>query len=111
MQTSSDKSMTSAPPSEPGCPQPGQADTPDDTIKLLTEIRDLLDRSERRERQADFSLLRLVGSLLQMLAVVTALWALAALLGDTSADATPRFMFALFLQLAALTALLADRFR
>ncbi len=111
MQTNPDKTVTPALPSEPGCPQPGQTDTPDDTVTLLTEIRDLLDRSERRERQADFSLLRLAGSLLQMLAVATALWGLAALLGDREADATPRFMLALFLQLAALTALLADRFK
>ena len=83
----------------------------DHSEQLLTEIRDLLDHSARRERQDDFSLRRLAGSLLQMLAVVAALWALAALMNDLHPEATSRFLLAVFLQLAALTSFLADRFK
>jgi len=105
MKDSDDKSVSSAPSSA------GDKVDNDSAVPLLVEIRDLLDRSARRQRQADFSLLRLLGSLLQMLAVVMALWGLAALLGDRGPDATPRFALACFLQLAAMTSLVADRFK
>jgi len=85
-------------------------DRPDAVESRLIEIRDLLDAHARRDRQTDFSLLRLVASLLQMLAAVGAMWGVAGLLSD-SADAVPRLLLACFLQLAAATAMLADRFR
>ncbi len=89
---------------------PGASPTSSDaTERLLAEIRDLLDRSTRRRRQQDFSLLRLAASLLQMLAVVVALWGLTALLSGGATSATARFALAIFLQLAALCAFQADR--
>ena len=97
------------PTSDPSADVPPQRT--DHSEQLLTEIRDLLDHSARRERQDDFSLRRLAGSLLQMLAVVAALWALAALMNDLHLEATSRFLLAVFLQLAALTSFLADRFK
>lgn len=80
-----------------------------DTVRLLSEIRDLLDRSARRRRQRDFSLLRLAATLMQMLAVVVALWGLAALMAGAADNATARFTLAIFLQLATLCTFLADR--
>jgi len=78
-------------------------------LQVLTEIRDLLDRSTRRRRQEDFSLLRLGGTLLQMLAVVAAVWGLLALFSDNNAAAIARFTVAIFLQLATLTLQLGNR--
>ena len=80
-----------------------------DTVRLLSEIRDLLDRSARRRRQRDFSLLRLAATLMQMLAVVVVLWGLAALMTGAADSATARFTLAIFLQLATLCTFLADR--
>ncbi len=87
------------------------ADQADAIEARLIEIRDLLETDARRERQTDFSLLRLVSSLLQMLAAVAAVWGAAALLTQSAADAVPRLLLACFLQIAAVTAMLSDRFR
>jgi D-glycero-D-manno-heptose 1,7-bisphosphate phosphatase len=84
----------------------GSADA--ELLAVLSEIRELLDRSHRRRRQQDFSLLRLGGALLQMLAVVAAVWGLFGLASDAAAAAA-RFALAAFLQVAALTAMLSDR--
>jgi len=78
---------------------------------LLEQIRDRLDRAHRIGRQQDFSMLRLFGALLQMFAIVVALWGGAALLHDHAAPATARFALACYLQLASATALAVDRFR
>jgi D-glycero-D-manno-heptose 1,7-bisphosphate phosphatase len=83
----------------------------DTSVRLLTEIRDRLDRADRRERQHDFSVLRLFGALLQMFAIVAAVTGLLAMLNDGDTAATARFALAAFLQLAALTAFGMDRFR
>ena len=81
--------------------------------RLLTEIRDALDRQGRRATQDDFSLIRLIGSLMQMLAVVAALWGVVGLFGDVNeaVRAIARFGLAIFLQLVALTIHLVDRRR
>jgi hypothetical protein len=82
---------------------------PADLHRVLTEIRDLLDRNVRRRRQEDFSLVRLCGALLQMLAVAAALWGLPGLFGGDPAAAAARFTLAAFLQLASLAILLGQR--
>lgn len=83
----------------------------DQVLRALERIHDQLERTDRRNRQADFSVLRLFGALLQMFALVAALWGVAALLNEQSAPATARLMLACFLQLASITALAVDRFR
>jgi D-glycero-D-manno-heptose 1,7-bisphosphate phosphatase len=77
----------------------------------LERISDQLARAERGRRQHDFSVLRLFGALLQMLAIVGALWGTSALVADDSAVATARLGLACFLQLASLSAFAIDRFR
>ena len=86
----------------------------DEAVELLTDIRDVLDRTHRLNRQQDFSLLRLGSTLLQMLAIVAGLWGLAALFSSDSAGATQaiaRFALAGLLQLMTLTVTLTDRNR
>jgi D-glycero-D-manno-heptose 1,7-bisphosphate phosphatase len=83
----------------------------DDAVRLLGEIRDQLDRARREERQLDFSFLRLSAALLQMIAVVVALWGAAALFDEQAAAATARFTLACFLQLASISAFALSRFR
>jgi len=90
----------------------GEGSTPNDAVLLsLEKIHEQLERAHRKDRQHDFSLLRLFGALLQMLAIVAALWGVVALMDDQSAPATARLTLALFFQLAALTAFAIDRFR
>lgn len=93
-------------PSEPTPPS-----EPDRTAELLQRIHDQLARANRQQRQHDFSVLRLFGALLQMLALVTAVWGAVALFGDASAAATARLALACFLQLASISAFATDRFR
>jgi len=81
------------------------------TVRLLEEIRDRLDRAHREQRQQDFSFLRLLGALLQMFAIVAALWGVAALLGDETSSATARLTLACFLQLATIFAFAVSRWR
>jgi D-glycero-D-manno-heptose 1,7-bisphosphate phosphatase len=79
-------------------------------VALLTEIRAELERAQRSGRQQDFSLLRLLGALLQMTAIFAALAGLVALFGERPESAAPCLLLACFFQLATLTAMLADRF-
>jgi len=79
-------------------------------VKMLSKIHDQLDRSRRHERQRDFSLLRLFGALLQMFAIMAALWGTAALLGDEHQISSARLALACFLQLASISAFAIDRF-
>jgi D-glycero-D-manno-heptose 1,7-bisphosphate phosphatase len=90
---------------------PGTADPPDAVVVVLERIHDQLERAHRKERQHDFSFLRLLGALLQMLAVVAALWGVVALMDDQSAPSAARLTLACFFQLAAVTAFAIDRFR
>ena len=80
-------------------------------MRMRVHGHDQLDRAQRRERQHDFSFLRLFGALLQMLAIVVALWGTVALFDDNAAPASARLLLACFLQLAALTAFALDRVR
>ncbi len=87
------------------------ASNDDQVVELLTKIHNQIDRAQRRERLNDFSLLRLFGSLLQMFAIVAAVWGVVAILGDRSGAATGRLLLACFLQLASISAMAANRFR
>ncbi len=90
-------------------------DTPpthdDEVLRLLGKIHDQLERGSRQTRQQDFSLLRLFGALLQMFAIMAAVWGAAAMFDEQSTSATPRLMMACFLQLASVSAFAVDRFR
>lgn len=83
----------------------------DQVIRILGQIRDQLDRAQRQQRQQDFSLARLFGALLQMFAVVAALWGVIGLFDEEAGPATARFALACFLQLASISAFAIDRFR
>ncbi len=90
----------------------GESETSGDAIlHALDRIHDQLERAHRKERQHDFSFLRLFAALLQMLAIVTALWGVVALMDDQSASASARLTLACFFQVAALSAFAVDRFR
>ena len=83
----------------------------DEIVDWLAKIHAQNEQAHRRDRQLDFSTLRLFGALLQMLAIVAALWGFAALLNEKDAMASARFLLACFLQLASLSAFAVDRFR
>jgi len=89
--------------------QSTEQDRGDDYRSLLVEIRDLLDRAQRTTLQDDFSLARLFGTLLQMLAVFVAAWGIFAMLGDDITTALARFGLASFIQLALISLLLSNR--
>ena len=89
----------------------GEGQSPNDAVLLsLEKIHDQLERAHRKDRQHDFSFLRLFGALLQMLAIVAALWGVVALMDDRSAPATARLTLACFFQFAAVSAFAIDRF-
>lgn len=91
--------------------KPGAAPSPDRTAELLQQISQQIDRAQRTKRQNDFSVLRLIGALLQMFAIVAAIWGTIALVDDATGPAVARILLAVFLQIASLTALAVDRFR
>ncbi|MCC7292065.1 MAG: HAD family hydrolase [Phycisphaerales bacterium] len=70
---------------------------------LLREIRDQLDRAHRRERQPDFSFVKLLGTLLQLLAIVAGLWGTVSLVSGSDAAAASRLLLACLLQLMCVT--------
>ena len=78
------------------------------TVQILGRIHDVIDRAARHRSQQDFSVVRLFGALIQMLAIATAIWGSLTLMSDDPL-ATPRLLLACFLQLAALTAFAIDR--
>lgn len=80
-------------------------------LEVLQSIRDRLSDAQRQQNQQDFSLMRLFGALLQMFAIVAALWGLTALFDERPDPATARFALAGVLQLGSLSVLLMDRFR
>ncbi len=90
-----------------GKPRRDSAEEPD--RKLLTEIRDAVQRQQRRDNQDDFSLVRLIGSLMQMLAIVVALWGVVGIFGGQHVAAIPRLGLAIFLQILAFTIYIVRR--
>ncbi len=83
----------------------------DEVVELLAKIHNQLDQARRQDRQQDFSVIRLFAALLQMFAIVAALWGFVCLLDGRSEVATARLLLACFLQLAAVSAFAIDRFR
>lgn len=100
--------MTSS--NESDRPSPGPDENRDRNVELLERILDQLERADRRDRQHDFSVLRLCGALMQMFAIVAAFWGVAALVDAQPSPATARLTLACFLQLASLSAFAIDRF-
>jgi D-glycero-D-manno-heptose 1,7-bisphosphate phosphatase len=88
---------------------PSKVAKPTTSESLLVEIRDLLDQSNRDFRHDDFSIRRLVGTLVQMAALVSAGWGLVALFSEQPAVSLGRFSLAAFLQLVVITLSLANR--
>lgn len=87
----------------------------DDTLKgavqTLSRVAERLNRPFDSQRQDDFSMYRLLGAILQMLAIVSAIWGVGGILAGQAEAAVPRLLLACFLQLTSLSAYLADRFR
>ncbi len=83
----------------------------DESLLVLEQIHQTLERNQHRERQQDFSLLRLFGALSQMCAIVAAIWGLSALFDDRAAMATARLTLACFLQIVSISTFAVDRFR
>ncbi len=90
-------------------PNPGQGSNR--TAELLEQISQQIERTQRRNRHNDFSVLRLIGALLQMFAIVSGVWGTIALTEGATGDAVARILLAIFLQISSLTALAVDRFR
>ncbi len=93
--------------------KPSSADLGESSeVKLLLErILLQLESSNRHERQQDFSVLRLLGSLMQMFAIVAALWGTLNLFDGSADFATAKLTLACFLQIASVSAFAVDRFR
>jgi len=83
----------------------------DEIGRRLDRMSDQLDRAQRRAQQHDFSVLRLLGAVLQMFAIVAAACGVVGLWGDQDSGATARLTLACFLQLASMSAFAVDRFR
>ena len=98
-----------APASSQTAPAGGWATDLAPLTERLDRIHELLDRQQRQNRQHDFSVLRLFSALLQMFALVAALWGVMALLNDVTDAAAARLALAAFLQMAVLTLIAMDR--
>jgi D-glycero-D-manno-heptose 1,7-bisphosphate phosphatase len=84
------------------------ANTPVDTLDAtLTELRDLLRRMERRDRQEDFSVARLLATLAQMLAMAAAAWGVAMMVAGQ--PPTDWLLLAIVLQVMVVAALAMGR--
>lgn len=107
------KSHGAAPLPPPGAAAPGEGGGVESpaAVDILRRIHEQLDRANRRSRQHDFSVLRLFGALLQMFAIVIALWGLLALTGERYDAASARFALGCFLQLASIAAFAHDYLR
>ncbi len=96
-----------APSMEGGPAMPRNAET----TSVLTEIRDLLEWQHREDRHRDFSILHLIASLVQMLALMAAGWGVWAMFANDASSALTRFALAGFLQLLMITVVSTDRKR
>ncbi len=84
----------------------------DDTVvELLKQISDQQNRAHRQASQHDFSLLKLFGTLLQMLAIVVAIWGTMSLLDDNHPAASARLLLACFLQISSISTHVIDHNR
>ncbi len=83
----------------------------DSVIELLKQISDQQQRTHRERSQHDFSLLKLFGTLLQMLAIVVAIWGTMSLLDDQHDAASARLLLACFLQISSISTYVIDHNR
>lgn len=97
--------LPALPPSREVSALPASGEVP----ALLREIRDQLDRAHRRERQPDFSFVKLLGTLLQLLAIVAGLWGVVSLVNGSDAAAASRLLLACLLQLMCVSIHLTTR--
>lgn len=95
----------SAPTPTPVPPSPNQGTVGLDTVML--ELRETLRRMERRDRQEDFSVARLLATLAQMLALAAGAWGIVSLVA--SKPAGEWLLLAVFLQLMVISALAIGR--
>lgn len=84
-------------------PRSAPAVGPDPAAATLQEILAFLRTVDRRSRAEEFSLARLAGSVLQIVAVAALLWAVFGWLRGGTLDAFVRLQFAIVVQLMALT--------
>jgi len=101
------KQLAPAPPQSEGSTDEPPAS---ETVLLLRQIRDQVDHLQRQERYHDFSFMRVFAALLQMVAIVTALWGVISILDERYAAAGAQLLLACFLQLGSLSAFVVDRF-
>lgn len=83
----------------------------DRSLRMLERMSGELERMTRPRKQRDFSVLLLVATFLQVLAVMAGLWAAAAMFDGAKESTTARFAMACFLQVSAIGAWVVDRFR
>ena len=102
------KRLAPAPP--PPGEEPAGEPPADETVLLLRQIRDQVDHLQRQERYHDFSFMRVFAALLQMVAIVTALWGVISILDERYTAAAAQLLLACFLQLGSLSAFVVDRF-
>ena len=77
----------------------------DDPERLLREILQFLRGVDRRSQVEEFSLARLIGAVVQLMAVGALIWAVFGSIWGNVTDQIIRLMYALILQLIALTLL------
>lgn len=88
---------------------PSPAASHSDSTAVLTEIRDLLDRQHRERTYDDFSLAKLMATLVQLLTIAVAIWGILAAINGLDTLAQVRLTIAIFLQLAVITIVLFNR--
>jgi hypothetical protein len=81
------------------------------SLQVLQNMSAELERLNRPRRQQDFSLILMMATLVQMLALMAAFWGTAALYEADAPSAAARFALACFFQAAAIGAWVVDRFR
>lgn len=81
----------------------GPAPTPGDSVSLLREILHAIRAQKRRDNIREFSLAWLTFVVIQVLAIAAGFWAMYLLAGQHLNHSVVWFMFAVFLQLWALT--------
>ena len=79
------------------------------TLPVLNDIRDLLDRQLRHNTHEDFSLAKLIATLVQLLTIVIVIWGVTAAVDGQNEPALIRLVLAVVLQLAVISIILFTR--
>jgi hypothetical protein len=87
------------------------AESPNRTSALLQEILAFMRTVDRRNRAEDFSIAKLAGAVIQIVAVAALLWALFAMIRGSANEAFIRMLLAMVLQTMALTFFLLSQKR